>query len=94
MLTGKAVYTGDTGEQFEAARNAALGPALARLDAAAGDSVLVALAKHCLAIEPEARPADAGAVAQALKQWHAAQEERASKRSAAAGGSRWRWPRR
>jgi len=77
LLTGKPPYTGDSGEQYDAARNGALAPALARLDAARGDPVVVALARRCLALAPADRPADASEVARALQEWRAGQEQRA-----------------
>jgi len=77
LLTGKPPYTGDSAEQYDAARSGALAPALARLEAARGDPVLVALARRCLAPAPAERPADASEVARALQEWRAGQEQRA-----------------
>jgi tetratricopeptide (TPR) repeat protein len=49
----------------------------ARLDASGAEPELLALCKKCLAFEPAERPADAGAVAQAVAGLRAAADERA-----------------
>lgn len=90
LLTGKPPYVGDSGEQFEAARRADLGPALARLDAAGADPALAALARRCLTADPAGRPADAGAVARALQEWRAGIDERARAAELAAAAARAR----
>ncbi len=77
LLTGKPPYGGDSGEQFDAARQAALGPALARLAAPMIDATLAELARACVAPSREARPADAGVVARRVEEWRLAQESRA-----------------
>src|SRR5437763_11891737 len=78
VLTGRPPYVG---ESFEAVRVLAvrgnLDDCLARLDAAGAEPELVALCKTCLAFEPTDRPADAGAVAQAVAGLRAAADERA-----------------
>jgi serine/threonine protein kinase/tetratricopeptide (TPR) repeat protein len=78
ILTGKPPYVGDT---FESVRVQAvrgkLEDCLARLDASGAEPELVALGKKCLAFEPADRPADAGAVAQAVAGLRAAADERA-----------------
>jgi serine/threonine-protein kinase len=67
ILTGQPPYTGpafiDVRRQ---ALSGDLSGATARLGACGADAELVALAKACLAPEPEGRPADAGAVAAAV----------------------------
>jgi tetratricopeptide (TPR) repeat protein len=78
MLTGEPPYVGDT---FESVRVQAvrgkLEDCFARLDASGAEPELVALCKKCLAFEPADRPADAGAVAQAVAGLRAAADERA-----------------
>jgi tetratricopeptide (TPR) repeat protein len=78
ILTGKPPYVG---ESFEAVRVQAvrgkLEDCFARLDASGAEPDLVALCKQCLAFEPADRPADAGAVAQAVAGLRAAADERA-----------------
>jgi serine/threonine protein kinase/tetratricopeptide (TPR) repeat protein len=99
LLTGKPPYVGDT---FEAVRVQAvrgkLEDCFARLDACGAEPELVALCKQCLAFEPADRPADAGALAQAVAGLRAAAEERARtaerEQAAAAAGSAERRKRR
>jgi tetratricopeptide (TPR) repeat protein len=78
ILTGKPPYVGET---FESVRVQAvrgkLQDCFARLDASGAEPELVALCKQCLAFEPADRPADAGAVAQAVAGLRAAADERA-----------------
>jgi WD40 repeat protein len=78
ILTGKPPYTG---ESFEAVRVQAvrgkLDDCFARVDASGAEPELVALCKNCLAFEPADRPADGGAVAQAVAGLRAAADERA-----------------
>ena len=78
ILTGKPPYVG---ESFESVRVQAvrgkLEDCFARLDACGAEPEWVALCKNCLAFEPADRPADAGAVAQAVAGLRAAADERA-----------------
>jgi serine/threonine protein kinase/lipopolysaccharide biosynthesis regulator YciM len=78
ILTGQPPYVGDT---FESVRVQAvrgkLEDCFARLDACGVEPELLALCKRCLAFEPAERPADAGAVAQAVAGLRAAADERA-----------------
>jgi hypothetical protein len=78
ILTGEPPYVG---ESFESVRVQAvrgkLEDCFARLDASGAEPELVALCKNCLAFEPADRPADAGAVAQAVAGLRAAADERA-----------------
>jgi serine/threonine protein kinase len=78
ILTGKPPYVGET---FESVRVQALRGRLddcfARLEASGAEPELVALCKKCLAFEPADRPADAGAVAEAVAGLRAAADERA-----------------
>jgi serine/threonine-protein kinase len=67
ILTGVPAYRGAT--QVEVWRQAEEGDtaaALARLEACDGPEMLSALARRCLAIAPEQRPADAGELVEAL----------------------------
>jgi WD40 repeat protein len=78
ILTGKPPYVGAS---FESVRVMALRGKLddcfGRLDVSGAEPEWVALCKKCLAFEPADRPADAGAVAQAVAGWRAAADERA-----------------
>jgi len=71
ILTGRPPFT----EPGQAPAGDVSG-ALARLDGCGADAELVALAKACLAPEPEARPADAEAVAGRVKAYRDGVEER------------------
>ncbi len=93
ILTGKPPYVGPTRESlWEQARQARLEPAFARLDRSGADAELIALAKTCLAADPELRPADAGVLAEALARYlnrvqerlRAAEVERAAAEAKAA----------
>jgi serine/threonine-protein kinase len=66
ILTGEAPFASATGEAMRLAQRADLADAFARLDGCGADVELVALAKRCLAAQPEGRPRDAGAVAEAV----------------------------
>jgi len=64
IITGKPPYVGDDGTQvFRLASRGKLNDCFARLDACGADAELVALARHCLELEPADRPRDAGALA-------------------------------
>ena len=64
VLTGRPAYTGrSAAEVLRKAMRGDTGDALARLDACTAEPELIALARDCLAAEPEDRPRDAGAVA-------------------------------
>ncbi len=77
MLTGKPPYVGETEEVRVQAVRGQLEDCFARLDGCGAEPELVALCKQCLAFEPADRPADAGAVAQAVAGLRAAADERA-----------------
>jgi tetratricopeptide (TPR) repeat protein len=78
IFTGQPPYVGETLESVRVqAGRGKLEDCFARLDAAAADPELVALCKQCLAFEPADRPADGGAVAQAVAGLRAAADERA-----------------
>lgn len=67
LLTGHPPYTGVSFLQvLEKAAAAEVGEAHARLDTSGADPRLVRLAKDCLAACPDARPRDAGVVADAV----------------------------
>jgi WD40 repeat protein len=78
ILTGQPPYVGETAEavRVQAVRGQ-LEDCFARLDASGAEPELLALCKKCLAFEPADRPADAGAVAQAVAGLRAAADERA-----------------
>jgi hypothetical protein len=78
LLTGKPPYVGETAESVRVqALRGKLDDCFGRLDACGAEPELVALCKRCLAFEPADRPADAGAVAQAVAGLRAAADERA-----------------
>jgi PAS domain S-box-containing protein len=67
ILTGRPPYVGRSAEEIcERAAAGDLTHTLARLDCCAAEREVVALAKQCLAAEPENRPRDGGAVAAAV----------------------------
>ena len=91
ILTGKPPYVGRDAEVVRLmAIRGRLVETHARLDGCGADPELVALAKRCLAAEPEERPRDAGEVAKAVSGLRAAAEERArrAEREAAAAEAR------
>ncbi len=78
ILTGKPPYVGATAESVRVqAVRGKLEDCFARLDASGAEPELLALCKQCLAFEPADRPADAGAVAEAVAALRAAADERA-----------------
>ena len=80
ILTGKPPYVGESPESIRvAAVRGKLDDCFARLDASGAEPELVALCKQCLAFEPADRPADGGAVAQAVAGLRAAADERAQR---------------
>jgi tetratricopeptide (TPR) repeat protein len=66
VLTGKPPYDGPPTQVFMQARLGHLAPTYLRLESSAADAELIALAKGCLAAQPEDRPRDAGTVAAAM----------------------------
>jgi tRNA A-37 threonylcarbamoyl transferase component Bud32 len=77
ILTGHPPFTGkDTGEVRARAKACDLTETLARLDGCGADGELVALAKRCLAAEPQDRPSDAGVVAKEVATYQAGVQER------------------
>ena len=77
LLTGRPPYWAATPQEVLAlAITARLAPAYERLDAAGADPEIVALAKHCLRADPDARPADAKPVAAAVAAYRAGVEGR------------------
>ena len=77
VLTGWPAFTGRTaGEIHRKAARGDLSDAFGRLDASGADPELAALARECLACEPEDRPRNAGAVAERLIAYLAGVQER------------------
>ena len=77
ILTGQPAFTGRTvGEIHRKAARGDLADAFGRLDACGADAELVALARDCLACEPEDRPRNAGAVIERLTAYLAGVQER------------------
>jgi serine/threonine-protein kinase len=77
ILTGQTAYTGRSVQ--EVVRKALKGDteeALERLDGCGAEAELIALARDCLAVEPEDRPRDAGLVAERMTAYLAGVQER------------------
>jgi serine/threonine-protein kinase len=66
ILTGCPPFSGTVRAALRQAEQADLSGALARLDGCGADAELIALAKRCLAAEPDDRPRDAGRVAEGM----------------------------
>jgi len=77
ILTGSAAFGGASSlEILRAAGRADTAAALDRLGRCEADDELIALARDCLAAEPNDRPADAGSVAKRLTSYLAGVQER------------------
>jgi serine/threonine-protein kinase len=77
ILTGQPLYHGDsTAALVRQAQQGDLGAAFQCLDGCGADPEVIALARACLAAEPERRPRNAGAVARAVAEHRAAVERR------------------
>jgi serine/threonine-protein kinase len=77
VLTGQAPYTGRTAaEVLRKAMRGDTADALGQLDGCGAAAELVALAKDCLAVDPEDRPRDAGALAGRVTAYLAEVQER------------------
>ncbi len=89
MLTGAPPYEGESGrEVLDKAARADLGPAFARLDVCGADAELVRMCRDSLAPAIDARPRDAGALAEAMDAYLASVEERAHRAVVEAAESR------
>jgi tetratricopeptide (TPR) repeat protein len=66
ILTGQPAFAGSSAEAISRAKAGDLTDAFARLDGCGADAELIALAKRCLASDPENRPVDAGVLAAEL----------------------------
>ena len=89
ILTGQPAYTGrSSAEMLRKAMRGDTADALARLDGCGADAELIALARDCLAVEPEDRPRDAGVVAGRITAYLAACRSGSRRPSAS---ERWRW---
>jgi serine/threonine-protein kinase len=77
LLTGRPVFTGpDSAAVLRSAARGETGEALARLEACAADGEMIALARDCLAVGPDARPRDASVVAARINAYLASVQER------------------
>ncbi|MGC8642682.1 MAG: serine/threonine-protein kinase [Isosphaeraceae bacterium] len=77
VLTGRPPFTGATPAEIRRkAADANLAEALAVLDGCGADAELVRLARRCLAAEPEGRPHNAAAVAEAVTAYQDGVQER------------------
>src|SRR5262249_46633640 len=77
VLTGLPPYAvGNPHQRLQQAAAGDLAGALGRLDRCGADGEVVALAKRCLSPEREGRPANAGAVADALAEYRRRVRER------------------
>jgi hypothetical protein len=91
ILTGAPAFTGRTsGEIVRKAARGETADALARLEGCGAEAELVALARDCLAAEPEDRPRDASAVAERVTAYLSGVQERlrAAERDRAAAEAR------
>ena len=67
ILTGKPPYVADNGRRvFRMASRGRLDDCFERLDGCGVDADLIAIAKHCLELEPADRPRDAGVLAEKI----------------------------
>ncbi|MFI5460455.1 MAG: tetratricopeptide repeat protein [Isosphaerales bacterium] len=77
ILTGQPAFTGRGAmEVLRTAMRCETADALARLDGCGAEAELIALAKDCLAVEPEDRPRDAGLVAERITAYLAGVQDR------------------
>ncbi len=78
ILTGSATFTApDTDARWKLAAAGDTAAAMERLDACGGPLPVVMLAKRCLAVDPDDRPADAREVVDALTEYLEAGQRRA-----------------
>ena len=67
ILTGKPPYVSNDGTQvFRMARRGKLDDCITRLNACGAEAELIAMTKHCLELEPQNRPGDAGVLAESV----------------------------
>jgi len=77
ILTAQTAYTGRSVQELVSkAMRGDTADVLVRLDDCGADAELVALAKDCLAVEPEDRPRDANVVAKRMTAYLASVQER------------------
>ena len=77
ILTGSPAFTGrGSGEVLRKAGRGDTVDALARLDGCGAERELIAIAKDCLAVEPEHRPRDANVVSERITVYLAGVQER------------------
>lgn len=77
ILTGKPPYTADNGTMvFRMATRGKLGECFSRLDQCGADAELIAITKHCLAVDPSDRPRDANVLTERITAYLASVETR------------------
>ncbi|RLS52245.1 MAG: serine/threonine protein kinase [Planctomycetota bacterium] len=77
ILTGKPPYTADNGTMvFRMATRGKLSECFSRLDQCGADVELIAITKHCLAVEPSERPRDANVLTERITAYLASVETR------------------
>lgn len=77
ILTGQPPYVGTDGTAvFRQALRGKLDDAFTRLAACGADADLIALARHCLELEPKDRPRDAGVLAEYISSYLSSVESR------------------
>ncbi|MFN9719427.1 MAG: protein kinase domain-containing protein [Planctomycetota bacterium] len=80
ILTGKPPYVADDGTRvFRMASRGKLEDCFQRLDDCGADAELIALTKHCMEIEPSARPRHAGVLAELVTRYIESVETRLRK---------------
>ena len=90
LLTGQPPLSGTVAQVIGDCAAGKFDAAFQRLDGCGEDRELIALCKRCLSVDPDARPADASAVATAVAQFRSESEARAKRAEVAAAEQRTR----
>ncbi len=90
ILTGAPAYAGPAETLWEKARTGDLADAFERIAHASADDELRGIAREALSPSPDARPADAGVVAEHFHRYRSTQEKRARASALAASRARMR----